>query len=101
MNNKALNINTTIMFLVSLMFAYVAVNMLVTSGATDAYSWGFVIGRAFMGVLFPLAIVYLPLAITRRGKPKFTKGTYIFWWVLFLLLSGMALLGSAIPPNAN
>ena len=101
MNNKALNINTFVMLLVSLMFAYVAANMLVSVGATTAYSWGFIIGRAVMGVLLPLAIVYFPLALIRRGKPKFTKGTYITWWVLFVLLSIMALLGSAVPPSAN
>lgn len=101
MNNKALNINTIIMFLVSLMFAYIAANMLVATGATAAYSWGFIFGRAIMGVLLPLAIVYIPLAIIRRGKPKFTRGTYVFWWVLFLLLGVMALLGNAVPPNAN
>ncbi|WP_156498549.1 hypothetical protein [Oleiphilus sp. HI0079] len=75
--------------------------MSVATGASAAYSWGFSFGRAIMGVLLPLAIVYIPFAVIRRGKPKFTKGTYVSWWVLFLLFGVMALLGNAVPKNSS
>jgi len=89
------------MFLVSLIFAYISAAMMLETGVLNSYGWGFIIGRAVMGVLLPFVIVYIPLAITRRGKQKFTKGAYVSWWVLFILISVMALVGSALPPNGN
>ncbi len=92
--NRSLNINAAVMLCVSLMFAYISVNIMLAGDTSGAYGIGFIFGRAIASVLIPLAIVYLPLALFRRGKEKFTKGALPAWWVLFALLSIMSLLGS-------
>lgn len=94
--NKALNINILIMFVIGLGLSYLSSTITTSAEGISSYNWGFIFGRATSSVLFPLAIVYFPLLFIRRGKPKFTKGTYIVWWVLFLLLSIMALMGSML-----
>ncbi|TQV67224.1 hypothetical protein FKG94_25860 [Exilibacterium tricleocarpae] len=96
---KTLNINTLVMFLVSLALTYFTVSLIATSEGPSAYGIGFMFGRAMTGVLIPFAIVGIPLIIFRRGKKKFTTGAYIVWWVLFVLLSFMALFGNMLPPE--
>jgi hypothetical protein len=96
--NKAININAGVMLLMSIIFTYSTATLVATSEGPSAYGWGFIFGRAITGVLFPLLIVWVVRAVFRR-KPMFTKGAFISWWVLFVLLSIMALLGSMLPPE--
>lgn len=89
---NTLNINTLVMFLVSLTFTYVTVS--IGSGTALAYDIGFLLGRSMISILIPFALVGIPLVFFRRGKKKFTKGAIIAWWILFVLLSLMALVGN-------
>ena len=90
------NINFGIMLLVSCVFTYSSVNiMIATGGEPEAYGVGFMCGRAMAGILLPLALVYIPVAFLRREKVKFTKGTYVAWWVLFFLVNVLSLMGSS------
>ncbi|WP_444910215.1 hypothetical protein [Microbulbifer sp. TRSA005] len=98
MNNK-LNINTLVMLLVSLAFNYFTASLIATNEGPSAYDIGFVFGRAIISVLIAFAIVGIPFAIFRRGKKKFTRGAYIVWWVIFVVLSLMALFGNMLPPE--
>ena len=95
---KSLNINTAIMFLVSLAASYVTASMIISAQNHSAYGWGFILGRATIGVFLPFIIVFLPVSLFRRGKPKFTRGPIISWWVLFIVLTAMAMFGSTLPP---
>ncbi len=97
--NNTLNINTLVMFLVSLAFTYLTASLISTTEGPSAYGIGFIFGRAMTSVLISFAIVGIPLAIFRREKKKFTKGAYIVWWILFVLLSFMALFGNMLPPE--
>lgn len=99
--NKVLTINVSVMFVVSLAFAYVSANLMVASGmetANVAYDWGFIIGRALTGVLLPLFLVVVSVSMFRHRKPIFSKGTYSYLWGMFLLVSVMAMLGSTAGP---
>ena len=91
--NRTFNINILIMFILSFGLAYLSIKL---SSHVEPHSVAFMLGRATSSVLFPLIVVYIPLLFIRRGKPKFTKGAYITLWVLFTLLSILALIGSAI-----
>ena len=97
--NKALNINALIMLIVSISFAYFTAYLVAIGEGAPAYGWGFSLGRAVSGVLFPLGLVCLIRFIFRR-KPMFTKGAFISWWVVFVLFGIMALIGSMLPPEA-
>ena len=96
--NKAININAGLMLLVSIVFTYSTTSLVATSEGPSAYGWGFIFGRATSGVLFPLIIVWVVRVVFRR-KPMFTKDAFISWWILFVLLSVMALFGSMLPPE--
>ena len=77
--NKAININTGLMLLVSVVVTYVTASLIATSEGPSAYGWGFILGRSMTSVLFPLFLVWLVRTIFRR-KPIFTKGAFISWW---------------------
>lgn len=96
--SKAININAGLMLIVSVVFTYFTASLVVTSEGPSAYDWGFIVGRSIMGVLLPLFCVWLARNIFRR-KPIFTRGAFISWWMLFVLLSVMALFGSMLPPE--
>ena len=101
LNNKVLNINISVMFVVSLAFAYVSANLMIESGmetATIAYDWGFIIGRALTGVLLPFLIVVASVSLFRHGKPLFSRGVYSYLWGMFLLVSVIAMIGSTAGP---
>lgn len=87
------------MFFISVVFTYASAGLLATSEGPSAYGWGFILGRATTGVLFPLFLVWLARTVFRR-KPILTKGALISLWLLFILLSLMALFGSMLPPEA-
>lgn len=93
---NALNINAAVMLLVSFVFAYLSLSLVPTTSGPSAYGMGFMFGRAISGVLLPLFLVWAPRALFRR-KPIFTKGAIVTWWVLFLLLSIMGLIGGMLP----
>ena len=97
--NNALNVNAGLMLLVSFAFTYSTAAFIKPSEGSLAYGWGFIFGRATAGVLLPFVIVWVVRAILHR-KPMFTRGTYISWWVLFVILSIVSLLGSMLPPEA-
>lgn len=84
------------MLLVSILFTYFTVPLLAINAGPDAYSWGFIMGRAITGVLLSLFFVWLVRFLFRR-KPMFTKGALISWWIVFIFLSVMSLLGSMAP----
>ncbi len=94
--NKAVNINTALMLIVSFAFTYFTASLVATSEGQSAYDLGFIFGRSLSGVLFSLFLVWLARTIFRR-KPVFTTGALVSWWVLFVLLSLMALFGSMLP----
>lgn len=96
--NKAINLNAGLMLLVSIVFSYITASLVATSEGPSAYDWGFIFGRSITSVLFPLFFVWFARKISRR-KPMFTKGAFISWWVLFFLLSFLALFGSMLPPE--
>lgn len=96
--NKAININAGLMLLVSIAFTYITAGLVAASEGPSAYGLGFIFGRSITSVLVPLFLVWLARTIFRR-KPMFTKGAFISWWVLFALLSFIALFGSTLPPE--
>jgi drug/metabolite transporter (DMT)-like permease len=96
--NKSININTGLMLLIGILFTYFTTSIVATKEGSEAYNWGFILGRAFVSVLFPLFLVWIARVITRR-KPIFTKGAFISWWILFILLSVLSLVGSMLPPQ--
>ena len=96
--NKAINLNAGIMLIVSILFTYLTISLVAVGHGPSAYGWGFIFGRSIAGVIFPLFIVWIVRAIFRR-KPMYTKGAFISWWILFLLLSLMSLFGSMLPPE--
>ena len=87
------------MLLVSIMFTYFTVPLLAINAGPDAYNWGFILGRAITGVLLSLFFVWLVRFLFRR-KPMFTKGALISWWIVFIFLSALYLLGSIAPPQS-
>ena len=91
--NKAITINTGLMLIVSFLFTWSIKSLLANNLGSEAYSWGFILGRGTTGVLFSLILVLLARLITRR-KPMFTKGAFISWWVLFIFFSLISFLGS-------
>ena len=96
--NKTVNINTALMLVVSFAFTYFTARLVAISEGQSAYGLGFIFGRSLSGVLIPLFLVWLARTIFRR-KPMFTQGAFISWWVLFVLLSLMALFGSMLSPE--
>ena len=96
--NKAITINSGLMLLVSVAFTYITASLVATSDGSSAYALGFIFGRSITSVLIPLFFVWLARTIFRR-KPMFTSGAFISWWVLFSLLSFMALFGSMLSPE--
>ncbi|MCJ8337112.1 MAG: hypothetical protein MJK10_01455 [Pseudomonadales bacterium] len=96
--NKAININAGVMLLISIAFTYISLSLIVTNEGNITYDWGFIIGRSLMNVLLPFFIVWLARIVFRR-KPMYTKGTFVSWWILFVVLSLVALFGSMLPPE--
>jgi hypothetical protein len=66
--NNAFNINTLVMFLVSLFFTYATASLLASSEGGSTYGIGFMLDRSMSSVLAPFVIVGLPLAFIRHGK---------------------------------
>ncbi len=98
MSNKTIHINTGLIFLVSILLTYLMAPIFVNYEGEIAYSWGFIFGRAVTSVLIPLFLVWLVRTIFRK-KPMFTKGALVSWWALFLVFSGLSILGSMLPPQ--
>ena len=86
------------MLLVSILFVYFTTPLIAVDAGPDAYSWGFILGRAITGVLIALFFVWLARFVFRK-KPMFTKGAFVAWWIVFILLSVLSLLGSMAPPQ--
>ena len=99
MSNKAIHINTGLMFLVSILLTYIMAPIFANYTGTIAYSWGFIFGHAITNVLAPLFLVWLVRKIFRK-KSMFTKGALVSWWVLFIVFSGLSILGSLSPPQS-
>ena len=98
--NKYLNINISVMLLVSVVFTFITAGFIAVGPGQDEIGVSFLLGRSFAGVVIPLILVSIPLAIIRRGKRKFTKGPHIILWSIFFVFSLMALFGSALPPES-
>lgn len=83
------------MFVVSFVFTYDTVQV---DEGNSVYHLSFIIGRVIGIVLIPFGGVWFIRLIFRR-KPMFTKGAFISWWVVSVLISLMALMGSMLPPE--
>ena len=96
--SKSINTNTALMFLVSIMFTYFTADLVADSEGSSAYNLGLIVGGSVTAVLFPLFLVWAARFIFRR-KPMFTKGAFVSWWLLFVLLSLGAFFGNMLPPE--
>jgi len=54
------------------------------------------LGRAFSNTLFPIMIALIPAGIYKLIKKKSTPGLLILIWILWLLLTVMALFGNML-----
>lgn len=98
--NRAANINAALILIVSLVFTAATAGLVAGNEGQIAYDWGFILGRALAGALAPLVLVVFVRFVFRR-KPLLSKWAIVTWWVLFVFMSVMALLGNMLPPEAN
>lgn len=94
--NRIININVALMLLLGFIFNYLTVGLITTGLESGEYIFGFALGRAISSILMALFLVWVFRKVTRK-KPTFTKGSIIASWVLFILLSFMALIGNMLP----
>lgn len=96
---KNLNFHVAIMLVAALVINYLFINQVTSSDGVAAYDFGYILGRSFSNVLFPLLLVFLVMLPFRWGKAKFTRGPLIALWILFVILTAMATIGSMLPSN--
>ena len=101
MKNQSFYLNLSLMLFVAYIFSSYTIHLVLThtEGASDSFFY--ILGRSIGSVIFPLFIVSLAVSIFRRNKPKFTKGVYVSWWFLSVVISVLALLGNMLPPTGN
>tara|TARA_R110001606_G_C15172928_1_gene628398 strand:+ start:200 stop:445 length:246 start_codon:yes stop_codon:yes gene_type:complete len=78
------------------MFTYYTADLILIVEGSYAYRWSFIISRSVIVVIFSLGLVCLTRFIFRRN-PMLTKGAFISWWALSVLISLMALMGAMLP----
>jgi len=84
------------MFLLSIAFTYLTIGLITATNANTPNGMGFILGRAFSNTLFPLIIALIPAGIYKLIKKQSMPGFIIVIWILWVLLTGMALFGSML-----